>query len=170
MGGYGSGRRGRGKMTTEQVPKVDIRDQKGLEPWVAAFGRHDCEGPEQWIDVEWTPARFGGQRPWYVCASCRGHAMILYKVRGQWVCRRCGDLVYPSSRENNIARAVRQERKLRKRIGASCDLMERPSRGTKPKGMWWRTYERLLQRVHMAEARAVAALIAVLPPGLRSRL
>jgi hypothetical protein len=96
--------------------------------------------------------------------------MILYKVCGQWVCRRCGDLVYPSSRQDKIERAVRQEQKLRKRIGASCDLMECPSRGTKPKGMWWRTYERLLQRVHMAEARAVAALIAVLPPGLRSRL
>ena len=52
-------------------------------------------------------------------------------------CRRCHNLVYPSERENWSDRMFRKAEKLWSRMGGRW--------GDKPKGMHWRTYNRLAE-------------------------
>ena len=141
MGGHGSGRR-RTRRTTDSVPKVDIRDFKPghWDPkWVSA-GWSTPYAPYEEIDVECTPTPFGGYRGWFLCQWRRHRAMILYKVDGKWVCRRCGRLVYPSSREHPVIRAMDQAHKARERIGGPTDLRYPATYNFRPKGMWQRTW------------------------------
>ena len=172
MGGYGSGRPRKGnRKTTAQALKVDIRDFTPLPTWAAAVGVSgpDAVGHED-IDIEWTSAGFGGRRPWLVCSRCRHHVMSVYRVNGAWVCRHCGNLVYPSTRESRFDRALRKARKARDRVGASHNLFEPPWRAGRPKGMWRRTYERLLKEVDRADNRSALAMAAELPRSAQARI
>lgn len=172
MGGYGSGRPRKGnRKTTAQVPKQDIRNGYKYEGWEAALGVGSPDGSaSKKIPIAWTPAGFGGQRPWFVCASCGGHVLVVYYVDGAWVCRRCGNLVYASSRETKFCRALRKAHKIRRRIGASLNLLENPTRTGKPKGMHWNTYSRLVREALEADNDATMAMLAEMPRSLRERV
>lgn len=108
MGGLGSGRR-RGestKLTTDQLPALDVRDLKrrGLisphAPGLIVTG-DQFSGGEVRLPLVWTPCPFAGERPWFVCPGegC-GHrrAAILYldAESGRLLCRKCLGLLYPS--------------------------------------------------------------------------
>ena len=102
------------------------------------------------VPLTWTPCRFGGQRPWFICPGdgCGRRVAVLYGRR-LFLCRRCHDLAYPSTREDPGERALRRARKIRERLGGSANLLEPlPS---KPKGMHWRTYARLAREEEAAE-------------------
>ena len=101
---------------------------------------------EDWQDVnEFVPfletdTQFGGQRQWFRCLSCGGRCRILYGG-AHFRCRRCYKLKYESQYEASYARACSQAHNLRKRLGqvGSLDDPFPP----KPKGMHWKTYQRL---------------------------
>ena len=59
-------------------------------------------------------------------------------------CRRCYGLAYRSERETLDKRATRQADKLRDRLGWEPGILN--GNGPKPKGMHWRTFERLQAR------------------------
>jgi hypothetical protein len=61
---------------------------------------------------------------------------------GIFACRKCHQLAYPSQSENFADRAVRRADRLRARLGWPGGVLEGADWG-KPKGMHWRTYERL---------------------------
>ena len=69
-----------------------------------------------------------------------------------------------------VHRGLRQAHKARNRLSASRDLRQSVRRPGKPKGMWWRTYERLVQRAERADERALRALVAELPPIVQARI
>ena len=116
---------------------------------------------EEWQDVEepvpivWTPCHFGGSRPWFVCPGivngvpCGRRVGKLYGPGRYFLCRHCYRLAYQSQREQPHERALRRANSIRMRLGGEpgmlCPFPE------KPKGMHWRTYERLRQRVRDAE-------------------
>jgi hypothetical protein len=103
------------------------------------------------VPLTWTPCRFGGRRPWFVCPGegCGRRAAVLYGGR-YFLCRRCHDLAYESTREGAGDRARRKAQKICQRLGGSADpLAPFPA---KPKGMHWRTYERLMEEVEATEA------------------
>jgi hypothetical protein len=80
---------------------------------------------------------------------------ILYGGR-YFRCRHCYDLVYESQRENRMTRLLSKAQKIRARLGGSASMLE--PFPEKPKGMHWRTYERLRWReleAHEASTRAM---------------
>jgi hypothetical protein len=68
-------------------------------------------------------------------------------LHGQWFwCRHCSALPYGSQQETAEDRHYRKVRKIRDRLGASPNLTESIHPWQKPKGMHWRTWERLRQQ------------------------
>jgi len=98
------------------------------------------------VPIEDAPCRFGGERQWLRCIWCNGRAAVLYLVGHAFKCRRCAGLAYPSQLEQAHARAVRSHDKIKARLIGP--------HGTKPKGMHWRTFERL--RAELERRRQVA--------------
>ncbi len=114
---------------------------------------------QRWAGDDWTEVneiiplvvsrtQFGGWRQWFLCLTCGGRCRVVYGG-AYFRCRRCYRLQYESQYSANYARACDQAHKLRKRLGQVGSLDDPfPS---KPKGMHWKTYQRLVQRD--AEAR-----------------
>lgn len=104
-----------------------------------------------WVSIERTAQRLGGERRWFRCDECGGRAAVLYGF--PLACRTCMGLAYPSQRETERDRGFRRARKARQRVGGSGNLVEPfPAR---PKGMHARTYDRLWAAFIQAERRAV---------------
>ena len=95
------------------------------------------------VPVVWTPCTFGGERPWFVCPNryCGRRAAKLYLCGGYFVCRTCTGMGYQSQREDQSGRLMLKAQRIRRRLGAGPNLSE--PFPPKPKGMHWRTYERL---------------------------
>ena len=95
------------------------------------------------VCLEWTPCTLGGQRPWFLCPArgCGRRVAILYGG-GIFACRHCYKLAYPSQRDAGYDRAARRADKIRKRLGWKQGVLN-PKGWRKPKGMHWRTFERL---------------------------
>ena len=102
------------------------------------------------VPLAWTPCRFGGQRPWFVCPGegCGRRATVLYGRR-LFLCRHCHGLAYESTRESAGDLALRKAQKIRRRLGGSANLLA--PFPAKPKGMHWWTYERLAAEAEAAE-------------------
>ena len=106
-------------------------------------------GGDEWKDESYpvhlttTPCHMGGERHWFLCPAqgCGQRVAVIYGG-GVFACSRCHQLAYPSQREDAGDRAARRAHHIRKRMGWSPDVLE-GSDWAKPKGMHWRTYERL---------------------------
>ncbi len=90
-----------------------------------------------------TPTQFGGSRQWFTCPSCSRRCRIVYGGC-YFRCRKCHGLKYESQYEDPISRATNQRHKLRGRLGQHGSLDE--PFPDKPKGMHWKTYQRLAER------------------------
>ncbi len=75
----------------------------------------------------------------------------LYGPNPYFRCRRCYQLPYASQYERGLERALRRVTKIRQRfsgyVGMAAPLPD------KPRGMWLRSYERLLDQTLEAEMR-----------------
>lgn len=100
---------------------------------------------------DWTPINervwlsrkaqhFGGERVYFTCPGCHRNCMVLYGG-AYFRCRNCHGLAYASQNEDVIDRLRRRADKKRKRVGGfTGEYWHFPA---KPKGMHWRTYDRL---------------------------
>ena len=119
--------------------------------------RHRSGPGGEWEDVKepvpltWTACNFGGERPWFICpgTGCGRRVAVLYGPGRYFLCRYWYDLTYESQRENEMTRTLRRAQTIRERLGGSAN-MTNPF-PEKPKGMHWRTYERLWWEHHEAE-------------------
>jgi hypothetical protein len=119
----------------------------------------DWQDVTQSVALDWTPCRYGGVRPWFLCPRCSRRVAVL-AMDGHWFwCRHCYRLPYTSQQEGRIDRLYRKARKIRDKVGASHNLMEHVWR--KPKGMHWRTFERLCTQEREAHLQALHALLAM---------
>ena len=94
------------------------------------------------VALDRTPCGFGGKRVWWRCPAvgCGRRVAVLYGGR-VFACRQCNRLAYRSQREADDDRATRRADKLRNRLGWEPGILN--GHGWKPKGMHWRTFERL---------------------------
>jgi len=109
----------------------------------------DYEEPEkveQHIHIERTRCHFGGSRPWFICPRCQGRRGLLLLVGGRFACRRCYRLPYTSQTESRSDRATRRIRKVQKRLGNPDWENVLDPWFPKPKGMHWKTYDRIVAR------------------------
>lgn len=87
-----------------------------------------------------TATPFGGSRQWFQCLSCRSRCRILYGG-AYFRCRRCYRLKYETQYEPSFGRAATRVLKIRQRLGSDSGIDD--VFPEKPKGMHWKTYNRL---------------------------
>lgn len=94
------------------------------------------------VYLEWTDLHYGGRRPWFLCPAqgCGRRVAVLFGGR-VYACRHCHNLVYECQRETDDDRACRRADTIRRRLRWPAGIAN-PT-GDKPKGMHWRTFERL---------------------------
>ena len=127
------------------VASIGIRAEPGR---VVLTYKHQSYGSD-WQDksypvhLETTPCHLGGERHWFLCPArgCGRRVAILYDGV-IFACRRCYRLAYPSQREPFHDRATRRADRIRERLGWEPGILR--GRGPKPKGMHWKTFERLV--------------------------
>ena len=102
------------------------------------------------VYLEWTNCTLGGRRPWFLCPAngCGRRVAVLFGA-SIFACRHCQKLAYECQREPDDYRAMRRADTIRRRLGWGAGIAN--PEGGKPKGMHWRTFERLI-----AEYRAFA--------------
>jgi hypothetical protein len=117
---------------------------------------------QQRVPMTWTACHLGGRRPWFVCPGCSdrqycGRRVALLYGKGElFACRHCYGLTYACQREASYRRDFSKAQKIRMRLGGSPDSEEFPD---KPKGMHWRTYDRLYHLHEAAEERSIIGLM-----------
>ena len=126
----------------------------------------------EWQDVEqptliaWTPCRYGGARPYFVCPgvvngiACGRRVAKLYGAGIYFLCRHCYRLAYASQREDRYDQALRRANNIRMRLGGEPGT-ESPF-PARPKGLHHKTYERLQSAVSNAEILAEERLVILL--------
>jgi hypothetical protein len=171
---YGSGRPGYGYPKAEHMKRLDIAylERRGYlrgGPYRYSWSWGDepmgsitmlrlptglklmyrtRSGDDEWKDIDelvpflWTPMKFGGERRWFQCLSCGRRCRILYGG-GRFRCRRCRHVRCSSQSETRSDRATRAMFKIVKRLDPQEECNDLP---WKPKGMHWRTYNRLVER------------------------
>lgn len=103
------------------------------------------------VELVRTPCHYGGERTWFLCPArgCGRRVAVLYGG-GIFACRHCHRVVYESQREQPHYRALRRIQAIRTKLGGSGSMAEPFPH--KPKGMHWRTYDRLLLAAERADA------------------
>ncbi len=130
--------------TGEALASINVRT--GTD-WVILYYR-SRSGGDEWKNQEYpvclnrTRCNFGGERVWFRCPAlgCGRRVAILYGG-AIFACRRCYQLAYPSQRETAIDRKIHRADKIRERLGWEPGILN--GNDGKPKGMRWRTFERL---------------------------
>jgi hypothetical protein len=149
----------------ERVASINVETQRRsvtLKYRSRSYGE-DWSDVVQPVAITWTPCRFGGERPWFVCSVaangvyCGRRVTKLYGAGRLFACRHCYRLTYASQQESAHHRGPGKSQKIRMRLGGSPNMLEKFPR--KPRGMHWRTYRRW-RRVHdVAEVRSSIGLM-----------
>lgn len=124
-----------------QVAGISIRvdDDHGMV--ISYRMKSSGEVVEQQVQTQTSPCRFGGERHWFTCPRCSRRMAVLYAPGRYFACRHCGGLGYATQKEGAGDRASTKADKLRKRLGWEAGILN--GDGFKPKGMHWKTYQRL---------------------------
>lgn len=100
------------------------------------------------VTVIWEPCNLGGQRPYFLCPGCGRRIVKLYGL-ARFLCRSCNNLAYQCQRESTADRTLRKDWKLRARLGGKPGMANPIPE--KPKGMHWRTYNRIVDEIYRVE-------------------
>jgi len=110
------------------------------------------------VPLSWSSCNYGKKRPWFICPGkgCGRRVAKLYLVGKYFLCRHCHNLTYSSQRQAKAFRLLDKAQKICRRLGANnCnDLFGTP----KPKGMHWRTYEKLVDEAQEVELESLHAI------------
>jgi hypothetical protein len=145
-------RSGESEPWAEIEMRLELRAHSGT-----AWLRYDIDhatrptGPQHYaVSMVTTPCRFGGQRWWWICPATRRPVSKLYLPNGgqRFLSRGRGayGLGYASQQQGATDRMHERSRKLYAKLGAEYDgnCGRLPP---KPKGMHWRTYEAICDRL-----------------------
>jgi hypothetical protein len=144
----------------ETVALIHVRTE--VDRVILAY-RHRRGGGE-WQDEEypvwlnWTACYYGGKRVWFRCpaAGCGRRVAILYGG-AIFACRHCYRLAYPCQREPTYDRQARRADKIRNRLNWEPGILN--GKGWKPKGMHWRTFERLSEEHDSLVSASMAGIL-----------
>ena len=172
MGGYGSGRYMRlGVENSRRVTQFHALDIRHLrkerrlqagEPARVEFEYSLRRSPSAIAvaaAIVWVPYPFG-LRPFFTCPVCGQRCCLLYLAE-RCACRKCLRLSYPVQFETKLDQGFRRAWKARKKLvqpdghSACGDFIFDSQR---PKGMHWRTFNRLRDEAHQAAVNLWGAL------------
>lgn len=137
-------------VTGEEVGSIGITTRPG-----AARLNYSSNGVpvSQDIGITRTACPYGGSRPWFQCPRCGRRVGVLFLRSGNFMCRRCGRVVYASQSTDAIGRTWIKQRKLERRLDDDWH---------RPKGMHRTTYDRIVNGIITCEETRDAALYLVL--------
>ena len=128
----------------EEVASIQMRTEVGrvILNYRSRSNGGEWQPMEYPVTLEWTPCHLGGRRAWFLCPArgCGRRVAILFGG-SIFACRYCHELVYECQREPGYDRAMRRADTIRRRLGWGAGIAN--PEGGKPKGMHWRTFERL---------------------------
>ena len=141
--------------TTVSIVITGARDAVTLDYRIRSYSE-DWQSVHQRVPIRWTPCRFGGERPWFVCdvhatgVYCGRQVAKLYGAGRLFACRHCYRLGYAVQRDGPMDRAHHRLRRLPRKLGADYDGPDgMPPR--RPKWMRQRTYHRVVQQIEAGE-------------------
>jgi hypothetical protein len=153
----------RGDETIASIQITGARDAIILDCRIRSYGE-DWQSVHQRVPIRWTPCRFGGERPWFVCdvhangVYCGRRVAKLYGAGRLFACRRCYRLGYAIQRDGPMDRAHHRLRSLHRKLGADYDGPDgMPPR--RPKWMRRRTYQRVVRQIEQGEYHLNAVFI-----------
>lgn len=142
----------RGKHLAGDARKFELTWSRYGEPFasIGGYGSRDevwlkyttgasSGDPEQWsyrIQLAWTDCNYGGSRPWFCCPNCGRRVAMLYAGR-RFLCRKCHGLAYASQTADYLNAAINKLERLESRLQNRGGMLYRP------KGMHWKTYDRI---------------------------
>ena len=112
----------------------------------------DWQSVVQRVPIRWTPCRFGGARPWFICdvaangVYCGRRVTKLYGAGRLFACRHCHQLGYALQRGDAMDQAHHRLARLHRKLGADYDDPDMPP-PPKPKWMRWKTYSRVATQI-----------------------
>jgi hypothetical protein len=182
MGGFNSGRHG-SKITTQGSNTLDVRKWQRDRLLISGYRfdsswtrngqpndaisvivntdsvnliyRHGGEFGQDMnypVMIDWTPCNYGGRRAWWLCPCCGRRVAILYSGK-MFACRQCHRLDYESTRTAPDSKPYERADNVRRQLGW-CAGVANPA-GNKPKGMHWKTFERMLNQLN---SHSIAAM------------
>ena len=111
------------------------------------------------VRIERAAQPFGGVRRYFHCPRCYARCLVLYGG-SYFRCRKCQNLAYASQNQDVHDRASAKARKIRQRLGDDgCFDDPFPP---KPKGMHWRTYDKLQRQCEILEDQVAAQFMLLL--------
>lgn len=137
---------------------MTCRDDSVVLEYRIRVGGADWRDLRQELPLDRTPCvALGGKQVWFRCPCCGRRAALVYLNGYQgFVCRLCTGAIYRSQTEDKEARLTRKLRRIRARIGAQGADEQSPIwNHPKPKGMHWKTFERVLDQAEEARIRSV---------------
>ena len=121
---------------------------------IAAIASSDRPSVEFTLRIQSTLCNFGGSRPWLECPGCSQLRRQLYVDGLALRCRRCADLAYASQSATATDRLGARIVALRIKLG---DPGDGSGRLVKPRGMHWKTYDRMRQELRTLERKTLDA-------------
>ena len=161
-GGIQPGQWRSGTLTWRRVPSGEETGSIGYEAnliapddaWIRLHYRQNEEPRDYRVRPETTGPNYGGRRWWFRCPATGCRVAKLHSPPGgdMFASRRAYGLAYRSQRELSHERALARTQDIRMKLGGDPSLaIPFPD---KPRGMWWRTYERLRAEAEQAEMRS----------------
>lgn len=111
------------------------------------------------ISIEQAAQPFGGARRYFRCPRCHRRCLVLYGG-SYFRCRKCQNLAYASQNHDACDQASENARKIRRRLGDDGNFDD--PFPPKPKGMHWRTYEKLERQCEIHENQVAAQFMHLL--------
>ena len=139
---------------------IVIETKPGVVELIYSISRNDQPREDVHIEVtlSWSSCNYGGERPWFICPGkgCGRRVAKLYLVGKYFLCRHCHDLTYSSQRQADEFRMLDKAQKIFRRLGVTnCNDL---SVASKPKGMHWSTYEKLVDDAQSLELNSLYAI------------
>lgn len=123
----------------------------------------DWEPIRQATQLTYLRCNYGGQRVYVICPGivngrpCGRRVGKLFAGGKFFLCHHCYSIAYYSQSEARYDRMLRRANKLRMALGGEPGAAYWIA--PKPKGMWWRTYSRIVEEIDMNERAADFAFL-----------
>ena len=154
------------RVTWSRRGKVVATIHVEAEPGYVILTYRHKKGGSDWktkrypVYLTTTPCHMGGERHWFLCPGpgCGQRVAVLYGGP-IFACRKCHQLAYASQRTSAKDRVTQRTNRIRHKLGWPAGIFNRDHWG-KPKGMHWRTYERLRQEHDVLKDKILIGLAA----------
>lgn len=146
----------------EKVAAIGVKVETGQLRLIYSYRRNcdEWESLDYPVRLQTTPCNYGGERYWFTCPAdgCGRRVAVLFLGGKYFACRYCYQLAYRSQRETADDRAARKADKIRDKLNWEPGILN--GNGWKPKGMHWRTFEKLQAEHDRHTQQAFAGIMA----------